>query len=205
MIGNTERGSFHETGRFSVEAHACQFMLRQIVMREVTTMGTKPEHRAHSSQIPSLGTQGSDGGPSDSLLRAVEPTPRHRSTAPYRRVSGEYQLAPTGISDVWTTTAPRGVVVAMGTLRFTVIEDSWGVSPLSQLQERAFDGGIKSFPGGSQSVVAENLNGDRHVLAVAQTMDEAQERAATIERDFRALSPTKWCERYDVPVSFVAG
>ncbi len=46
VIGNTERGSFHETGRFSVEAHACQFMLRQIVMREVTTMGTKPE-RAH--------------------------------------------------------------------------------------------------------------------------------------------------------------
>jgi secreted protein with Ig-like and vWFA domain len=93
----------------------------------------------------------------------------------------------------------------MGTLRFAVIENSWGGSPLSRLQERAFAGGVKSFPGGSPSVVAENSNGEKHVLAVARTVEEAQARAATIEQDFNALSPTEWCERYDVPVSFVPG
>jgi len=93
----------------------------------------------------------------------------------------------------------------VGALRFTEIKDLWGGSPLSKPLERAFDGGVKSFPGGSPSVVAENSNGIRHVLAVALTMEEAEEWAATIEQDFRALGPTEWCERYDVPVSFVPG
>lgn len=91
----------------------------------------------------------------------------------------------------------------MRTLRFAVIEDSWGGSPLSRLQERAFDGGVKSFPGGSPSVVAENSKGEKHVLAVAQTMEEAEQRANIIEQEFQALSATEWCKRYDVPVSFV--
>jgi hypothetical protein len=102
-------------------------------------------------------------------------------------------------------TPPSDAAVAMGSLRFIVIVDSWGGLPESRLQQPAFDGGVKSFPGGSPSVMAENSNDSRHVIAVAKTMEEAQKRAATIERDFDALSSTEWCERYDVPVSFVQG
>lgn len=93
----------------------------------------------------------------------------------------------------------------MGTLRFIVMEDSWGGLPLSRLWQPTFNGGIKSLPGGSPSVVAENLKGGKHVLEVAETAEEAEDRAATIEQDFRTLSPLEWCERYDVPASFVPG
>ena len=49
------------------------------------------------------------------------------------------------------------------------------------------------------------LEGEKHVLAVAQTMEEAEQRANIIEQEFQALSATEWCKRYDVPVSFVPG
>jgi hypothetical protein len=91
------------------------------------------------------------------------------------------------------------------TLQFIVMEESWASSPLSQLQQPAFGGGRKCFPGGRPSVVAEDLSGDRYVLAVLQTVEEAQERAKAVERDFDGLSRTEWCKRYDVPLSFGQG
>jgi hypothetical protein len=39
-VGVEERGSFQASGRFSVEAHACQWLLRTIVAHEVVSMGT---------------------------------------------------------------------------------------------------------------------------------------------------------------------
>jgi hypothetical protein len=36
-------------------------------------------------------------------------------------------------------------------------------------------------------------------------MKEAQDRAGIIEQDFKTLGTSEWCERYDVPVSFVSG
>jgi hypothetical protein len=66
-------------------------------------------------------------------------------------------------------------------------------------------GGFKSYSGRGPSVVVENAHGDKRVVEVTKTMREAQDRAARIERDFKALSTSEWCERYDVPVSFVTG
>jgi hypothetical protein len=100
-------------------------------------------------------------------------------------------------------TAPWDAVVATGSLRFIVIEDSWGGLPESLLLQTAFDGGTKNLPGGSPSVAAENSRGDKHVIAVAQTIEDARDLATSIEEDFNALDPTEWCERYDVPTSFV--
>lgn len=53
--------------------------------------------------------------------------------------------------------------------------------------------------------MVENTHGDKRVVEVTKTLKEAQDRAATIERDFTTLSTSEWCERYDVPVSFVMG
>jgi hypothetical protein len=38
-----ERGVFREDGRFSVEAHACQWLLRIILTHKVVSMGTNRE------------------------------------------------------------------------------------------------------------------------------------------------------------------
>jgi hypothetical protein len=43
------------------------------------------------------------------------------------------------------------------------------------------------------------------VIEVSKTIGEAQQRAATIEGDYRMLSTQDWCSKYNVPVSFVSG
>jgi hypothetical protein len=52
QVGVDERGTFREDGRFSVEAHACQWLLRTILAPKVVSMGTgrerpfiRPEYR----------------------------------------------------------------------------------------------------------------------------------------------------------------
>ena len=42
------------------------------------------------------------------------------------------------------------------------------------------------------------------MVEVAKTMEEAEDRTATIEHEFKAFSTSEWCERYDVPASFVS-
>jgi hypothetical protein len=59
-------------------------------------------------------------------------------------------------------------------------------------------GSIKRFP----EVVVINSDGRRHVLDVLDTDDEAEERAAVIDRDLQNLDIGEWCERYSVPLSF---
>jgi hypothetical protein len=53
--------------------------------------------------------------------------------------------------------------------------------------------------------VAQNANGERRVLEVSKTVKEARDRVAAIEEDFTTLRTDQWCERYDVPPSFVSG
>jgi hypothetical protein len=52
-------------------------------------------------------------------------------------------------------------------------------------------------------VAALNSTGQRRVLEVLDTEDEAQARASAIEDDFRTLPVEEWCDRYGIPLSFV--
>ena len=55
------------------------------------------------------------------------------------------------------------------------------------------------------SVVVHNANGEKRVLEVTKTVKEARDRVAAIEKDSKTLNTALWCERYDVPLSFVSG
>ena len=60
-------------------------------------------------------------------------------------------------------------------------------------------GSVKRYP----EVAVYNSVGHRHVLEVVDTDEEAEDRAAVIEDDLRTLDTAEWCQRYNVPVSFV--
>ena len=68
-----------------------------------------------------------------------------------------------------------------------------------------FGGGFDDYSDRGPSVVAQNCDGDSHVVEVAKSMKEARDRAIVIERDFNTLDAAQWCARYDVPRSFVSG
>ena len=59
--------------------------------------------------------------------------------------------------------------------------------------------------GPGPSVVVHNANGEKRVLEVTKTVKQARDRVAAIEKDFKTLDTAQWCERYDVPPSFVSG
>jgi hypothetical protein len=68
-----------------------------------------------------------------------------------------------------------------------------------------FGGGFESYTSArGPSVLAKNPSGEECVIEVTKTMEEAQQRAVTIEQDYRRLSTEDWCSRYNVPVSFVS-
>jgi hypothetical protein len=92
------------------------------------------------------------------------------------------------------------------TLRFEVTNQkiSWGTY-LQDLMRPKFGGGFKSYSGRGPSVVAENERGERRVIETTKSIKEARDRMAGIEQDFKTLSAAEWCDRYDVPASFVAG
>ena len=54
-------------------------------------------------------------------------------------------------------------------------------------------------------MVAENAAGEKRVIAVSKKLQEAKDKAVVIESDFKSLGAAAWCERYDVPPSFVSG
>jgi quinol monooxygenase YgiN len=62
-----------------------------------------------------------------------------------------------------------------------------------------FGGGFDSYSGGP----AENAVGEKRLVTVTKTLQEARECAADIEREFETLDPATWCQRYDIPESFV--
>lgn len=69
-----------------------------------------------------------------------------------------------------------------------------------------FGGGFAPYSSGrGPAVLAKNPRGEECVIEVTKTMGEAQQRAATIEEDYRMLSTQDWCSKYNVPTSFVSG
>jgi hypothetical protein len=81
---------------------------------------------------------------------------------------------------------------------------SWGTY-LQDLMRPKFGGGFTSYSGRGPAVIAENATGERRVVAVTKKLQEARDQATVIERDFETLGAAQWCERYDVPPSFVTG
>jgi hypothetical protein len=93
------------------------------------------------------------------------------------------------------------------TLRFGVDKPGikWGA--LFRNAERtspATAGQWENYSGGRPSVVVFNAKGEKRVLEATNTVKQARKRAAAIEQDFKALNTAQWCERYDVPPSFVS-
>jgi hypothetical protein len=64
---------------------------------------------------------------------------------------------------------------------------------------------FQSYSGRGPSVVVHNAHGKKRVIEVTKSVKDARDRAAAIEKDYKTLGAAEWCERYDVPVSFVAG
>ena len=93
-----------------------------------------------------------------------------------------------------------------GQLRFEVTKAkiSWGTYFRDQMRPK-FGGGFEDYSGPGPSVVAENAEGEKRVVAVTKKLQEAKDKAVVMENDFKTLGPAAWCERYDVPPSFLSG
>lgn len=91
-----------------------------------------------------------------------------------------------------------------GALRFEVVKAkiSWGAY-FRDLMRPKFGEGFESYSGNGPSVVAENVNGETRVIGVFNNLGEARNNAVIVENDFKTLGAAAWCERYDVPTSFV--
>jgi hypothetical protein len=99
-------------------------------------------------------------------------------------------------------------VEASGLLHFEVEKPkiNWGTFFQDMMRTRGSAGSqFQDYSGRGPSVVAQNGNGDKRVLEVTKSVKIARARAASIESDYKTLSVEQWCERYDVPVSFVSG
>jgi hypothetical protein len=64
---------------------------------------------------------------------------------------------------------------------------------------------FQSYSGRGPSVVVQNANGEKRTVEVTKSVKDARDRAAAIEKDYKSLGAAQWCERYDVPLSFVSG
>ncbi len=93
-----------------------------------------------------------------------------------------------------------------GELRFDVVKSKirWGTYFVDLMRPK-FGGGFESYSGRGPTVVASNSTGEKRVVAVTRSMDEAKERAEAVDQDFKTLDLATWCERYGVPESFVSG
>jgi hypothetical protein len=114
-------------------------------------------------------------------------------------------VAPSALIDQRTATR-QDLLMDQPTIRFEVTKQkiSWGAY-LQDLMRPKFGGGFKSYSGRGPSVVAENEAGEKRVIETTKTIEEARDRVAAIELDFKTLSAAEWCDRYDVPASFLAG
>jgi hypothetical protein len=98
--------------------------------------------------------------------------------------------------------------VDSGTLRFGVekAKINWGTFLQDIMRSRgSASSQFQNYSGRGPSVVVRNANGEKRVLEVSKTVKEARDRATAIETDFKTLDTAQWCERYDVPVSFLSG
>jgi hypothetical protein len=110
--------------------------------------------------------------------------------------------------------APTGqnVGVEAGTLQFGVekAKVNWGAFIHNMglgrtMSETTMNSRYDPTSGPGPSVVVHNANGEKRLLEVTKTVKEARDRLAAIEKDFKTLNMAQWCERYDVPLSFVSG
>ena len=92
-----------------------------------------------------------------------------------------------------------------GQLRFQATKPkiNWGTY-FQNLFRPKFGGGFEDYADRGPSVVAENSHGEKRVVAVFKTSEEAKQGAASIEGDFERLGAAAWCERYEVPPEFVS-
>jgi hypothetical protein len=99
--------------------------------------------------------------------------------------------------------------VGADTLRFGVekAKINWGTffQDMMRSSRGAASSQFENYSGRGPSVVAHNARGEKRVIQVTKKLKDAQDRAAVIEKDFGTLSTEDWCERYDVPISFVSG
>lgn len=77
----------------------------------------------------------------------------------------------------------------------------WGTYFIDLIRPRYT--GFDSYSGGP-SVVAENSNGEKRVIAVFKSFAEAKDGVVRIESDFKKLGADAWCEHYGVPPDFVS-
>jgi hypothetical protein len=106
----------------------------------------------------------------------------------------------------------QAVGVETGTLQFGVekAKVNWGAFIRNMglgrtMSETTMNTRYDPTSGPGPSVVVHNANGEKRVLEVTKTVKETRDRVAAIEKDFKALNTAQWCERYDVPPSFVSG
>jgi hypothetical protein len=50
---------------------------------------------------------------------------------------------------------------------------------------------------------AQNANGEKRVIAAFKKLQDANDKAVAVESDFKSLGAAAWCERDEVPLSFV--
>ena len=95
--------------------------------------------------------------------------------------------------------------VDSGQLQFqaTKAKINWRTYFLDMFRPK-FGGGFQSYSGQGPSVLAQNSNGEKRVIAVFKDFHEAKDKALVIENDFKTLGAAAWCERYDVPPDFVS-
>jgi hypothetical protein len=96
-------------------------------------------------------------------------------------------------------------MVDPGQLEFSAIKSKirWGTYFQNMFRPK-FGGGFADYSSGGPTVVAENCNGEKRIVASAKTMEEASQMAGDIAAEFKTLGPLDWCERYHVPQSFIA-
>jgi hypothetical protein len=113
-----------------------------------------------------------------------------------------------GFSIAEAAPTDQNIAMEAGTLRFGVEKSKikWGAffRDLGR-SDPATASQFENYSGRGPSVVIHNEDGEKRVLEATKTMKEARERATAIEQDFKTLGTTAWCDRYDVPMSFVTG
>jgi hypothetical protein len=98
-------------------------------------------------------------------------------------------------------------VEAPASLVFSVEKSKirWGTYLQDMLRARgSASSEFQSYSGRGPSVVVRNGRGEKRVVAVTTSTQEARERAGAMEADYQRMGPAAWCERYDVPLSFVS-
>jgi hypothetical protein len=96
-----------------------------------------------------------------------------------------------------------------GGVRFLVKKRkvNWGALFRDMMRGSSPSGGatFENPSGGGYVVVAQNSKGAERILSTANTKQEANEQVGAAQRDFATCDAVEWCERHQLPPSFVSG